>query len=165
MRRALAMAALLALLVALPATAAPPGGQRNFTAPLKGSQEVPAVDTNGTGVAILKLNKAGDALSFKLNVANIDNVTQAHIHCGAKGVNGPVVAFLFGFADPAVNVNGTLSQGVITDAQVIDLPDSAACPGGVSNFDDLIAHMREGNAYVNVHTVANPGGEIRGQIK
>lgn len=158
----------LMALIALAASASMAGAAspRNFVAPLSPGQEVPPVeDSNGTGVAKFQLNKNGDALAFKLNVANIDDVTQAHIHCGAAGDNGPVVAFLFGFADPAVTVNGILSAGVITSADMIPRPDSAVCPGGVANFDELIQKIRDGLAYVNVHTVENPGGEIRGQIK
>lgn len=165
MRRslALAIALALALVVALPAGA---GNGRNFTAaPLQGANEVPAVDSQGTGMAHFKLNKSGTALSFKLNVANLDDITQAHIHCGLPGTNGGVTAFLFGFAVPAVNVNGNLATGVISASGVIPIADSAVCPGGISDFDDLIAQIQAGNTYVNVHTVANPGGEIRAQIR
>jgi len=48
---------------------------------------------------------------------------------------------------------------------VIPLPPSAACPGGVANFADLIAKMQTGGAYVNAHTTGHPAGEIRGQIR
>jgi hypothetical protein len=48
---------------------------------------------------------------------------------------------------------------------VIDRPDSAACPGGVSGLDDLLDKIQSGDAYVNVHTVAYQAGEIRGQIR
>lgn len=137
--------------------------QRNFVAPLSGDQEVPPNDSQGTGVAKFKLSEDGTELSYKLIVANIDNVTQAHIHCGAEGVNGPVVAFLFGFVADGVTVNGVLAEGTITS--VIPRPDSPACPGGVADFDDLLAKMRSGDAYVNVHTVELPPGEIRGQIQ
>jgi len=136
---------------------------RNSVAPLSGSEEVPPVDTNATGVAKFKLNETGDALHFKLNVANIDDVVQAHIHCGGEGVNGPVVAFLYG--GPLVTTQGTLSEGDLTNADVIPRPDSAECPGGIADFDDLIEAINSGETYANVHTSANPGGEIRGQIK
>ena len=140
------------------------GVNRNFSAHAKGSLEVPANLWNGQGQALLKLSKDGDSLSFKLIVANIEDVTQAHIHCGAPGVNGPVVAFLFGFDAAGVSTNGILSQGTITGANVIPRPDSVECPGGVADFDDLIAKMQSGDAYVNVHTIALPGGEIRGNL-
>lgn len=167
MRRALisAIAFLLAIAVALPVVAQPPGGQKNFRASLSGSNEIPEVDSNAAGVALFKLSESGDELKFKLNVANLEDIVQAHIHCGSPDVNGPVVAFLFGPASPTVTVNGTLSEGVITAADIIPLPDSPECPGGVADFDDLIEKMRTGDAYANVHTIASPTGEIRGQIR
>lgn len=136
----------------------------NFVAPLSGNQEVPPVATRASGLAKFKLSKDGTEFSYKLNVANIDGVTQAHIHCGAAGVNGPVVAFLFGFNPVGGSVNGTLAEGTITAADVIARPDSPECPGGVADFDELIETMKAGNTYANVHTLANPPGEIRGQI-
>lgn len=155
------------LVLAGGAVAAPPAAT-NFVSPLSGDQEIPAVDTDATGNAVYKLDEAAGELHFKLIVANIQNVTQAHIHCGGPDVNGPVVVFLFPDApppSPGVTVNGILAQGTRTNADVIPRPDSAACPGGVSNLDDVIAKMRSGDAYTNVHTVVNPGGEIRGQIR
>jgi hypothetical protein len=139
--------------------------QHNFTASLKGRAEVPAVHTNAQGQAIFHLSRDGTALQYKLIVANIENVTQAHIHCAAEGVNGPVVAFLYGLNAAGVTVNGILAEGTLTAANVIARPDSAACPGGVATFDDLIAKIRSGDAYVNVHTLAYPAGEVRGQIR
>ena len=158
--------ALLALvLLAAPAAAS---GHR-FVAPLSGDEENPPVDTRATGVATFKLNSAGDAFSFRLIVANIENVTQSHIHCGAEGVNGPVVVFLYPDAPPPVLIEGrfqgVLATGTRTNAHVIARPDSPECPGGVANFDELLAKMRAGEAYVNVHTQQFPGGEIRGQIR
>jgi hypothetical protein len=150
--------------VASPA-AADSDQQRAFVAFLKGANEVPAVETDAFGVSTLGVDRAETAIKFALVTVGLKDIVQAHIHCGAPGVNGPVVAFLFGPADPAVTKNGLLSHGAITDEEVIPRPDSAACPGGVANFDDLLAQIRAGNAYVNVHTTANPGGEIRGQLK
>ena len=162
MRRTLILmlAAALVLLLAVPVQA---GGNGNFVAPLDGGQEVPPVDTNGSGVAKFQLSRDGTELGFKLIVANTQDVTQAHIHCGAAGVDGPVVAFLYG--GPTVSPNGILSQGTLTAGDVIAAASSTACPGGVADFAALIAKMASGDAYVNVHTVNNPGGEIRGQIK
>lgn len=144
-----------------------PPAARNFVAPLNPGEEVPSPDLtetrNPTGNAVLRLN--GNELSYKLIAANIRNVTQSHIHCGLTGVAGPVVAFLFGFVADGVDPNGILAQGTVTPANVIPRPDSEACPGGVADFDDMIAQMRAGNAYVNVHTIQNPAGEIRGQIR
>jgi len=155
------LAPVLILILALASTAA--ASQRNFRAHLAGRNEVPAVGTRGQGEATFKLSRDGNSLSFKLIVANIEDVTQAHIHCGQAGVIGPVVVFLFGLDPTGVSPDGVLSEGVITAEDVIARPASTACPGGLADFDDLIAHMRAGNTYTNVHTILNPGGEIRGQ--
>lgn len=141
------------------------GVQRTFTARLTGDQELAEVETDGSGQAILKLSKDGLSLSYKIVVNNVDNITQAHIHCGGPEDNGPVVAFLFGFIDGGVTQNGVLTEGTITAADVIARPDSEECMGGVASFAQLVEKLKSGLAYVNVHTVDYPGGEIRGQIR
>jgi hypothetical protein len=164
MRIAIVLAVMLALALAPTAVAGD-----NFVAPLSGDQEVPARDTGAVGVATFKLSQDGTALEFKVNVANIDNVFAAHIHCGAAGANGPVGVTLFSGAPAGGRVNGTLAEGTIT------APDAAnGC--GWTSLADVLAAIESGNTYVNVHTndgVAPPntgpgdfpGGEIRGQIR
>ena len=148
----------------------PVGQLQNFVAPHSADQEVadPPVVSGARGQAVFQLNKDGTELHYRLIVANIENVLQAHIHCGAAGVNGPVVAFLYPDGPPAVlipgRLNGILATGVITNDDVIPRPDSEACPGGVANFDELVEKLRTGEAYSNVHTSQYPPGEIRGQI-
>ena len=142
------------------------GANRNWSTHANSSMEVPVRDSQGQAQAIFHLSKDGTALSYKLIASNIVDVTQAHIHCGVPGENGAVVAFLYGFG-PTVSPNGVLAEGTITDADVIDRP-AEQCPGvwgAVDSFDDVIERMREGGAYVNVHTVVFPGGEIRGDIR
>lgn len=165
MRRGLALSALLVVLVGLLATPAQAKDPKSYRTHLAGSAEVPAVDTQAVGQATLKVSADGTALDYRLIVANIENVTQAHIHCGATNGNGPVVAFLFGFVGNGVSHNGVLATGSVTGADVIPAPGSTACPGGVADLDELLAKVRSGEAYVNVHTTANPGGEIRGQLR
>jgi CHRD domain len=166
MRRTTVLVAMLTLGLLAVAPAAVAGD--NFVATLSGDQEVPPRDTQARGVATFKLRADGTALEFKLNVANIDNVFAAHIHCGAVGVNGPVGVTLFMGTPAGGRVDGTLAEGTIT------APD----PGNLCGWADLaavLAAMGSGNTYVNVHTndgVAPPntgpgdfpGGEIRGQV-
>ena len=137
---------------------------QNFVAPLRGEEEVPPVDTKGTGLAKFQHRVGSGQLQYKLISANIVGVTQAHIHCGSPGVIGPIVVFLFGFDPAGVDPNGILAQGTITPGDVIPLPDSAECPGGIADFEDLIDRLQAGGAYANVHTLVNPVGEIRGHI-
>jgi CHRD domain len=154
-------------LIALALTAGPTlGAQLRFTAVLKGTNERPVpVDTNAAGLAKFTINATGTAITYRLIVANIDGVTQAHIHCGTPDVAGPVVVFLYGFNAVGVTQNGILAEGTITEANVILRPDSAACPGGVATLADVIAKMQNGGAYANVHTLTWPAGEIRGSIR
>lgn len=131
--------------------------ENNFVAPLSGNEEVPSVDTNARGVATFHLSPDGQELSYRLIVANIDDVVAAHIHLAPAGENGPVVAFLF--SGPTIErANGVIAEGTITDADLIG-------PLAGQNIADFASSIEAGNTYVNVHTVENPGGEIRGQIR
>ena len=77
--------------------AAPSASIKQLT--LSGSEEVPAVTANATGFFSGTLTDGN--LEYDLSAVAPD-IIQAHIHMGAKGANGPVVAFLFGPADPTV---------------------------------------------------------------
>lgn len=142
---------------------------RNYRTHLSGDEEVPVRVTNAQGQAIFQLSKDGSELSYKLIVANIENVVQAHIHVGQPGVNGPIVVFLYGLVPAGGGrTDGVLAEGTITSANLIN--SLAGQP-----LSTLVAAMEAGNTYVNVHTndgVAPinsgpgdfPGGEVRGQI-
>jgi hypothetical protein len=135
---------------------------RNFRTHMNGAQEVPPNDSRAQGQAIFQFSKDGSELSYKLIVANIENVTQAHIHLAPAGVNGPVVAWLYPDGPPAQLIpgrtNGVLAEGVLT-------ADSLVGQLAGEDLDALVAEIRAGNAYVNVHTSQFPPGEIRGQIR
>ncbi len=133
----------------------------NFVATASGGEEVPANNSRGRGTAVFHLSEDGTTLHYKLIVANIDNVTQSHIHLAPEGVNGPVVVFLFGFVPGGVTENGVLAEGDITAANLIARP----AIGFGATMPELVAAMRNGGAYVNVHTVAIPPGEVRGQVR
>ncbi|HEV8303676.1 MAG TPA: CHRD domain-containing protein [Gemmatimonadales bacterium] len=150
-----------ASLGALASSASNAAAERNYiSAPIHGDEEVPAVATAGRGVAKFQVNDDG-TLSYKLIVANIENVTQSHIHLAPTGVNGPIVVFLFGFVAGGVTEDGVLAEGTITQANLIPRP--AIGFGGT--MAELIEAIETGGAYVNVHTVAHPGGEMRGQTR
>ena len=168
MKRGFAVAAITAGALGW-AGAADAGSQRNFATHLTGDEEVPARDTPAQGQAKLQLDRDGDALLCKLNASNIENVVAAHIHVGKPEENGPVVAFLYGNEPPAGGrTDGRLSERTVTAADLRG-------PLAGKSIDDLMAEIRNGNAYVNVHThdgVAPtntgpgdfPGGEIRGHL-
>ena len=143
-------------------------GDSTYLAHLKGRNEVPARDTRAAGNAVFHLSEDGTALSYRLIVANIDNVVQAHIHVGPAGENG-LVAFLYGLvAAGGGTENGVLATGTITAANLIG-------PLAGQPLSALVDEINAGNAYVNVHTNDGddtpnegpgdfPGGEIRGQM-
>ena len=93
----------------------------NLGTHLSGAEEVPVRDTNAQGQAIFQVNPEGTAISYKLNVANIENVTQAHIHLAPAGSNGGIVAWLYPAAPPSQLIpgrsQGTLGEGEITAAR------------------------------------------------
>src|SRR5688572_4982776 len=126
-----------------------------------GDLEVPANDSLGQAQAQFRLSDDGSGLSFKLNVANIENVTQSHIHMAAAGVNGPIVAWLYPSAPPAQLIpgrsSGTLGEGTIAAANLVG-------PLAGQSLGSLLAAIDAGNAYVNVHTSQFPPGEIRGNL-
>jgi hypothetical protein len=127
-----------------------------FQADLNTTNEVPARGTGANGAAGFTWD--GTTMSFTLQIDDIASVTQAHIHSGAAGVNGPVRVFLFRPATPGAFVSASdtaiLSSGSFTAADVSTI-----------SIDTLLAEMRAGTAYVNVHTSAFPGGEMRGQVR
>ena len=127
----------------------------NVVANLKGRNEVPPFDSDAQGQAVFKIR--GAKLSYKLIVANIENVVAAHIHCAPKGVNGPVGVTLF--SGSPVSKSGILAQGPILAPAS---PDNSC---GWEDVEDVIEALLGGDTYVNVHTLASLSGEIRGQIK
>ncbi|MFD3270020.1 CHRD domain-containing protein [Paenibacillus dendritiformis] len=130
---------------------------RTFRAILSGRNEVPPVRTIASGNAIFELSSNRTQLRFRLVIRNINRVTQAHIHLGRRGQNGPIVAFLFGPSKFGISVRRGVIRGVLTSRDLIG-------PLKGKTIRDLIREIERGNAYVNVHTIQFPDGEIRGQI-
>jgi hypothetical protein len=131
-----------------------------FKAKLTNAEEVPPVATDTTGKAKFKVNPDQTAIEFELEIEDaidILAVAGAHIHCAPAGQNGPVIVLLAGAIpggfDGEVEIKATISE-----ANIVDPTCGATLP-------ELIANMQAGNTYVNVHSAAYPGGEIRGQIE
>jgi hypothetical protein len=143
-------------------------------------------DSHAQGQALFQIADDGLSFDYKLIASNIENITQAHIHCGPAGSNGPIIVWLYpsptsltALPGGAGRHDGVLAEGTIVSGTALHVrpqPSSAACPGGVSTFADVLAKIRANNTYVNVHTSdgvnpANtgpgdfPGGEIRGQLE
>lgn len=126
--------------------------------------------TGSVGKANFRLMPDGSiSYTLKVSVLPATPIFMAHIHLGPKGRNGPVMLWLFGDAASGPNPGATFPRndgpftgeisGILTAANL-----TAPANTGVVNFTDAVRNILAGNAYVNVHTVARPGGEIRGQI-
>ncbi|MBG9774797.1 CHRD domain-containing protein [Brevibacillus laterosporus] len=129
-----------------------------FRAKLRGSEEVPPVFTNATGTATFRLSADNSRLDFRLSLHELRNLTQAHIHIGARGVNGPIVVFLFGPIQRGISVCDATVTGSITSANLVG-------PLQGRTLAELVQFILSGETYVNAHTTQHPNGEIRGQIR
>jgi hypothetical protein len=129
------------------------GGQTKFEFNLTGSDEVPPVQTNATGTAeISAYTVAGDTIKYKVNAMNIKDVTAGHIHLGKPGENGPIVFTLFKYDPPKNEVS---ESGTIT-------ADKLEGPMKGKKVYEVALAGSNGTLYMNIHTVENPNGEIRG---
>ena len=133
-----------------------PAAAQTFVAHLTGADEVPPVETAAVGQATVILTP-GDAL-HALSVGNIAGVVAAHLHCAPEGANGPVGITLFTAGDKKHVSSGNLARGPLPDPDV-----GNSC--GWFTIDDAIDDMEVGDVYVNVHTIRNLGGEVRGQLR
>jgi hypothetical protein len=129
---------------------------KHFDAKLSGKNEVPPKDTKATGTATF--NVIGpNSITYTVHVKDMQMVTAAHIHQGKAGVNGPVLVTLYNNPTPSAMTNGELAKGTITATNLEG-------PLAGKQIADLIDMINSGSTYANVHTTANPMGEIRGQI-
>jgi hypothetical protein len=150
-----ASAGALATLLVFAACSETTDPETSFVATLSGQAEVPPVTTTATGDATFDVSGAN--LDYTINVNGLSgSATQSHIHVGATNATGPIRLNLCGAGTaPACGAatSGQLVTGTATATELVGI-----------TMDELLAQMRNFNAYVNVHTAANGGGEIRGTI-
>ena len=142
-----------------------------FVAPLSAANEVPppVVVSQGTGFATVVLDPTAQTLQINVTFSGLtSNDVAAHIHCCAPlgtnaGVATTVPAFL-GF--PLGVTSGSYSSAVFDLTQpTIYNPAFVTMQGGLPAAEAaLIAGIQTGMTYLNIHTMNNPGGEIRGQL-
>jgi hypothetical protein len=163
------LAAALAVILATPTVIAQGGGD-TLTAKLRGIQEVPLVSTPGKGEFTGHVVAGETAIEYELSYKDLQaDITQSHIHLGLEKTNGGISVWLCGtdaLPGPAgtprcVGTRTGGASGTITAANVIGPAGQGIAAG---EFAELLANLRKGNAYANVHTTLSPGGEIRGQI-
>jgi len=170
------------LSVALASVTAQADSRKKFHTALSGGQQVINVDvgsavipvkgllTGAYGKVKFRLSHDRSAIHYVFKATNTATpIFMAHLHLGPKGQNGPVVFWLY--ADANVNPNFPRSdgpftgeiRGMLTAADFV-MPKDSEGRVLIHTFEEAIANLMNGNTYINVHTVAHPGGEIRGQF-
>jgi hypothetical protein len=155
----------LAFALLLLATAAHANDGTHFRAKLAGTHEVPSLFNPGHAVFSARVLDHDSRIDFELTYENLTGPPAvAHVHLGQRGANGGVSFFLCGGggkppcpATPSGTITGTVVAADVIGptAQGITAGDLAA----------IIAMMRAGVTYANMHTARFPGGEIRGQLR
>jgi hypothetical protein len=142
-------------------------GTMQFRSHLNTSNEIPTpVNVVGTPAGDLKLKLAPDGQSMRYDLKITDTITdvrQAHLHLEQlPNHTGGIVVWLYPSAPPQQLIpgetDGRLARGVITPASLV------GPLAGEANWDTFIADIQAGLIYANVHTSANPAGEIRDQV-
>jgi hypothetical protein len=157
MRRVTSLAVAIATVVLVSAVDAQ-AQTMTFIANLSGGSENPGVVTGSAGTATVTWNTATQSGTYRVDVYNMPvGTTASHIHVGAVGVNGPVVV---NFTVPTGGISNDYGlTGTFTCTDVV-----ARAAQGINSCEDFVQGLQLNNMYVNVHSTANPGGEIRGQL-
>ena len=161
---ALVLGALLVVSLAIAA-----GGKKNFnTRGLNGYEENPDISTVASGSFKASVDEDAQTITYELTYSGLEgDVLQAHIHFGKPAINGGISVFLCSnlgngpAGTPTCPQSGTVARTV--PASDIIGPVAQGIEAG--NLAELVAAMRAGSTYANVHSSKWPGGEIRAQLK
>jgi hypothetical protein len=138
---------------------------------LKGFQEVPAVSSAASGRFKATIDAVSGTMTYELSYSGLEGpVRMAHIHIGQRGVNGGVMVWLcqtvVPFTDPTGGAPTCPQAGTVTGTIQANNVVAVAAQGiAATEFAEMLAAIRAGVAYVNVHSDRYPGGEIRGQLR
>ena len=160
----------LARLLAIGGTAAllaSPAAAETRNVTLTGLEEVPVVITNATGQFRALIANDDTSIEYELSYEGFSNVTQSHIHIAQPSVNGNIVLFLCtnlgngpagtqACPAPPATISGVLRAADVQAQLTQDIP--------AGDLAGVIAAIRSGLAYVNVHSQTSPSGLIRGQF-
>ncbi len=139
--------------------------------PLRSFEEVPAVSSAARGFFKAQINETAGTITYELSYKTLQgDIRQAHIHFGQRSVNGGVSVFLCQTATnpdptglaPSCGPAPATVTGTLTAANVIGPAGQGIA---ASEFAELVKAIRAGVAYINVHSSAFPGGEVRGQAR
>ena len=133
-------------------------GTVSFTAELDADNIVGAtIESSATGSATFEFDSATGNLAYTVNVQNMDNVINAHIHAaGTPSQNAPIRLTLFSTGTPTGTINGQLVSGTVA-------PGTNQLETSMT-LAQVVTHMLNNMAHVMVHSSEHPDGEIRGHV-
>ena len=141
-----------AAMIACCADGTTPASVATYSAVLSGVREVPSASTTATGQAMLTLT--GTTLTYTVSASGFSTpLTVGHIHIAPAGAVGPVIVPVTLVAQTGTVAAGTVNLSGLVSYNTLTL-----------SGDSLLILINAGQTYVNLHTAAYPGGEIRGQI-
>jgi hypothetical protein len=163
--RVIAVAGVIALL-GVGSYAIAGSGTNNFKGdPMLGYAENPDISTAAAGSFEAKLADDGDSLHYVLSYSGLEgNVLQAHVHFGKTAINGGISFFLCSNLNVATDDDCPQAGTVEGDIDSADVLGPTGQGIEVGNLAEIVAAMRAGHAYANVHTTKWPTGEIRAQL-
>jgi len=152
------------------AAPAPALADRRVHTELHPYEEVPSVSSTARGEFRARISRDGTEIHYTLSYSGLEgDVRQAHIHFGQHGVNGGIVVFLCQTTtnpDPTGHAPTCPQSGTVSDTLTAANMTGGAAGQGIApgEFSELVAAIRAGVAYVNVHSSKFTGGELRGQL-
>ena len=185
MNKKFTIAASAALVLAATAVGFTDSGSKKLKEILLGAKEVPVVSTTGHGTFEAEIDEDAAEIAYTLSFAALEgNVTQSHIHIAPEQNTGAIVLWLCQTAataggaatagvnppqcfDPLVPAQARANtvSGVLRAADVVVQTANGIDAKTDAEFREIIALIRAGKAYVNVHTAKSPAGEIRSQLE
>lgn len=139
--------------------------KRRYFVRLSGGQVVPPVQTGASASFFLFIDKPNQRLKYSLKIRGPIELALIWLHLGREGINGPLVANLIGGLQFPVSAIATLAADGSLVLKNSLTADDFVGPFAGKTFGEFVAAIRAGEIYVEVHSIANPGGELRGQIQ
>ncbi len=133
--------------------------QEKYVAELRGSNEVPANTSTAIGRVVLLVSRDASYAEYSVEANGLSGGIQGgHFHRGAPGaIGGVILSFFF-------NSGGVATNSVTPGTTDLEINKAIARTITKAQLDVILADLRAGNLYANVHTPNFPGGEIRGQM-
>ena len=151
--------ALFVSIAAFGLTACDSDPQEKYVAELRSTNEVPATASSAVGRVVLLVSRDGSYAEYSVEQGGLTGgIRGGHFHRGAAGVNGPVILSFF------FNSDGSANNGPTPGTTDLEINKQIGRTITKAQLDIILADMRAGNLYANIHTPNFPGGEIRGQM-